>query len=138
MNLKHIALYSRHNYKHSSDIWADIKKCLEADDYTPRNRFDMIEIISRNVAPLFSPKGIEEYTVELLDSTYPHNCWKCGYYTKGHEWAGFESSEVEYDYLTAVLYFFLSKLQRTTASDLGGLPEADKKVLPIWSEKYSI
>jgi len=134
MNLKHVALYSKHWYKRTDDVWGDLIKCLEADDYQPQTKYDVLSIITNNVAPLFKQWGIEHYTMDLISSISPHNCWKHGYYTKDHRWAVERWPELAsktYDYYEATLWYFLSKLSNSTIIELGGLPKPSSKILPL-------
>ena len=133
MNLKHLALYTKAHYERSEFIWADVEKCLRADDYEPVTTGDMLGIVIRNVAPMFSKMEIPDYTRELVDAIHPHTCWKFGFYTKEHTWCKPEeiAKFPEYDYKTAILYFFLSRLQGSTIKECGGLPEASADVLPL-------
>jgi hypothetical protein len=130
MKLKHVALYSKHHYERSGDVWEDIKKCLIADDYTPYSKTDVLNIIIRNVTPLFH-HNTPDFATILIDGISPHNCWKYGFYHKGCAWVKDCKEFPEYDYETATLYFFLSTLMGSTIMELGGLPDADKKVLPF-------
>ena len=138
MNLKNVALYSKHWYQRSGDIWEDIKTCLKADDYMPDNKQDILNIVIRNVAPFFKSSSyynIEQFTPYFIDEIAPYNCWKYGFYHKKCAWA-FKTEEEknsapEYDYQTAILYFFLSRLANATITECDGLPNPDKKVLPL-------
>lgn len=133
MNLKHVALYTKFHYEHGDDVWDDITKCLQADDYTPDSKGDILSIIINNVAPLFKME-IHYYTLEIIEALDRLNCWKFGYYTQDHKWAVNKWPELQlkvYDYQEAVLWFFLSKLQRSKVSELDGLPKADPNVLSL-------
>jgi len=129
MKLKHVALYAKHHYERSVDVWEDVKKCLEADDYMPSNKIDILNIIIRNVTPLHHQKPTE-LIMELVEGISPHNCWKYGFYHNQCTWVKECKEYPDYDYKTAVLYFYLSTLMGSTITELDGLPEADKKVLP--------
>lgn len=130
MKLKHVALYAKHHYERSGDVWEDVKKCLIADDYMPSNQIDILNIIIRNVTPLFHQKT-PELVMELVEGISPHNCWKYGFYHKGCTWVKDYDTLPLYEYKEAVLYFYLSTLMGATIVELGGLPDADKKVLPF-------
>lgn len=140
MNLKHLALYMKGHYERGNAIWDDVKKCLIADDYEPNTTGDMLGIVIRNVAPMFSNYGIPEYTRELVEAIQPSICWRYGFYTKEHTWCKPEdiANFPDYDYQTAILYFFLSRLQGATVKECGGLPEADPNVLPLTKKEESI
>jgi len=134
MRLKQVALYAKNWYKRT-DVIEDLKKVLEADDYTPDNKFDIANILIANVGKLFSDKSITDAMMELVNGVSPQNCWKSGYYTKDFYLKKSDEVLPEYDYYTAVIYFFLSKLAHSTIDKLDGLPKANKKVLPLRTKK---
>lgn len=143
MNLKHVALYSKHHYKHSDDIFSDLKKCLVADGYSAdiMSKEDVCRIIIRQVTRFIQKEILtvtgqllEDFTWELIQSIHPKTCWKHGYYHKGHTWAyskGDLLEKKEYNPDEASLHYFLSVLQGSTIIALDGLPSADKAVLPL-------
>lgn len=141
MKLKHVALYTKGWYQRTDDIWADIQACLVGDDYTPFTKQDILDIVIRNVTPLFSNYTVSDFTIELISSINPVECWKNGYYHKEHTWIPKKESEkfAEYDYQQAVLWFYLSRLQRATVYECGGLPKkANEKVLPLSKKETTV
>lgn len=136
MNLKHTALYAKHWYKRT-DIVEDVKKCLEADNYTPFTTFDVINILISNVSPiLIKNHDITYYTRELINSIDSKECWKCGYYTKDHSWIYTEKEKEnlpDYNYYIAIIYYFLSALSCMDIKELGGFDGIipNKSVLPL-------
>lgn len=135
MILKHVALYTKGHYQKSGDLVQDLIQCLIWDGFGPETIDHVLAIISRRVCRLFSHWDLPDYTIELIHALDPEECWKYGYYTKHHTWAGDKDSLPEYDYRMAVLYFYLSKLQGATVKELGGLPEPDPRVLPLTNPK---
>lgn len=136
--IANVALYAKAWYKRSGDVWADVIKCLKADDYEPNNRHDVLAIIMRHTVPLMGT-DVLHYTQRLLEAIDPHTCWRYGFYTKNHTWAlknWPELANVEYDAHTAMLWFYLSWLQGEEVVKLGGkLPAADPNVLPLRKEE---
>jgi hypothetical protein len=159
--LNNVALYSKHHYQRSGNIWFDIQKCIEADDYTPMSccledaierqdfeqaarireegRDNIICVLVNEVSPII-PNGKEYMMHEFLEATDKRSCWKNGYYHNEfwgkNNYSKEEQDKLEpYDYKTAVLYFFLSKLSNSTVVDLGwelgNPPKASSKVLPL-------
>jgi len=135
MKLKHVTLYAKNWYK-KTDIWEDVKKCLEADGYTPFSQKDILIIIISNVSKfLFERKNfdITTYTRELVEYTCSKECWRTSYYHNKSNWVKEEDLKIlpDYDYDVAVLYFFLFKLWLADLDELDGLPKPDKSVLPL-------
>ena len=137
--LGHTARYAKLSYKHSDDIWADIMACLRADDYTPSTHAEVLGIIANNVTPLIKD-DIRKYTFDFMEATNPLTCWTNGYLTSDYIPLPLKkgdkdlSTDKKYDYQEAVLRFFLRKLTLTNGVDLGELPEASFKVLPLSDE----
>lgn len=134
--IDNFVLYSKHWYKRSNNIWADIKKCLEADEYLPDDKADMLSIIINHFAPLLQHNGSEYYTRELIFGVTPEQCWKYGYYTKEAKWikGGKEYDELpDYDYMTAVLYYFMSNVSSMEISKIGKLKKPLNTVLEFSS-----
>jgi len=96
----------------------------------PFSNFDVISILNRNCAYLFGKK--EDAMKELIIGAMPEECWKHGYYHNKFSHANLINEELpEYDYLTAVLWVYLSKLQCASVTDLHGLPGPDPRVMPL-------
>lgn len=130
--LHHVALYAKLHYERSENIWEDIKACLRADDFEPRTKGDVLDIIVRRVAKLHETKDIEHYTLRLIDDISPSGCWRRGYYTNDYPFKMKGDILPEYDYYEAVLRTHLSILMGMTIDQLGGkLPKADGNVLPL-------
>jgi len=133
-DIKHVALYAQDDYKRSDDIWADILRCMHADGFSPQSREEMIKILVDDISPLFMQDDIRYYTNELINSIHPMKCAEYGYFYKGNTLnkSKEESEKLEdYDYKTAILYFFLRRLEYATLTELGGLPEPNPEVLPL-------
>lgn len=138
-HLNHVALYTKGHYAKNEDIWEDIKACLRADDYTPETKENVLAIVTRNVAPLFK-QDIVDYTRALIDAINPYGCWKYGYYTNTCDWIKNYKELKDYDQQEAILWFFLSKLQGSTNTELNNLVRvrADSKVLPLAKKKKQV
>lgn len=129
--LKHFALYAKKWYAQSDDIWADVKKCLEADQYTPFDRMDIISIVHRNVCRI-NKKNVEDFVFAMIQEIHPNNCWKFGYYTEDHQWENNKGCTVKYDYETAILYYYKSIVNMSDRKVLGELNiRPDANVLPL-------
>ena len=137
--LINLVLYSKGKYI-KGNIWEDLKKILEGDDYTPGNNNDVFLIISGNIQRWLLKSTInQEYKFSsFLDNLDPKQCWKCGYYTKEYPYVQLNEAQefATYDYRTAVLYSALSVLSLTDRNDLGWNPEEpwplpNEKVLPL-------
>lgn len=132
--IKHVALYTKGWYERSENVWNDLNKCLQKDDYLlTQHRDEILAIIIRNISPLFK-ETLADFAHQLVFETLPENCWKYGYYHKGCKWLSdrkdFDELK-EYNNETAVLWFMLSKLQGTTIMEIGDLPAPDDTVLPV-------
>lgn len=129
--LLHVAKYAKKHYIRTDNIWADLKLCLQADDYTPGTDSDILGIISTNMYPLLIT---DEHTLsEFMKYCAPDKTWEIGYWTKQTPeiWLQkFTSDEKqrlpEYDYWTAVLYSFMFILRFCDREKLGveKLPES--------------
>jgi hypothetical protein len=129
--LSNVALYAKGHYKRSGDVWADVKRCLIADDYQPSTQGDVVNIIINNSEPIFKDKDRKYMMLDLVDSIHPQACWKIGFFTKDFKLNKDWEKCPDYDYMTAILYFYLSKLSTALIKDLGDIGNADKKVLPL-------
>lgn len=108
--LTNVVLYAKGWYKKTDNIWEDLRKILELDDYTPFDKMDVYSIILSR----FQESNIYRITElkEVLNGIHPNNCWKYGYYTKESEqWAGKGAKIHEYDMPTAFVYYVLSSLR---------------------------
>lgn len=130
--LKNVALYTKGQYERSGDIWADLKKCLEADGFQPFDRGDIKRIIVDYVTPVLKPFVQSNHVylvITLLNEIHPSECWKVGYFTKDHTWVR-KPLINEYDMDTAVIYWYMSYLRFTEMKELGDIGNPDPKVLP--------
>lgn len=108
--LSHLVLYAKGWYKKSDDVWEDLKKILELDNYSPFDKVDVYSIIISSLSDKeFYPRFIE--LREVLNGIHPDNCWKYGYYIKGNPWQSNPTKLVEYDMPTAFIYYILSNLR---------------------------
>jgi hypothetical protein len=113
--LSHLALYAKGWYLKTDDIWEDLKKILELDNYSPFSKMDVYNII------VSSFQDSELYRItdlkEVLTGIHPSNCWKYGYYTNSCNWVkGFESLP-EYDMSTAFIHYVISSLRFLKTED---------------------
>src|ERR1035437_2711473 len=109
--LRHVVLYAKHWYKHSQDIWADIKKCLSADGYSGEyfNEGDCVSVILHRYEDL--TKGRDCILTDTIFAIQPHNTWRFGYYTKGNSlWFTRDDAKElpEYSVNEAIVRFCLS------------------------------
>jgi hypothetical protein len=106
--LSHLTLYAKGWYENTDDVWGDLKKVLELDDYSPFTKNDIYSIICSR----FSEFDIRQSELkEVLYGIHPSTCWKYGYYTKGCDWVKDEGVLPEYDMPTAFIYYVLSTLR---------------------------
>lgn len=109
--LTNLVLYAKGWYLKTDDIWADLIKILELDDYSPFNKMDIYSIIINSV----QNSNLYRWTElsEVLNGIHPNNCWKYGYYVKdNHGWSNKPTNELpEYDMPTAFIYYTLSNLR---------------------------
>ena len=109
--LTNLVLYAKGWYLKTDDIWVDLIKILELDDYTPFDKMDVYNIITGAV----QNSNIYRWTElrEVLDGIHPKNCWKHGYYVKdNHGWSNKPINELpDYDMPTAFIYYVISNLR---------------------------
>lgn len=144
MKLKNVVLYCKGHYQRSGDVWADLKKCLEADDYAPETNSDVLGIMGARAAKLVLSQysSPETALIEMLSDIAPWNTWKVGYYHKDSPkfiWANVDSKIEElpeYDYREAVLRAYMSRVSMSTREDLewSEAPIPDPNVLPLKRE----
>lgn len=103
VRLSHVVLYAKGWYERTNNIFDDLKKMLELDEYTPFTNGDIVSIIVNNYERSFNIK-----LSDFINDTHPDNCWKIGYYTDTCDWVKDYKSLPKYDYHTAVLYKILS------------------------------
>ncbi len=103
--LTHLVLYAKGWYKKTDNIWEDLKKILELDDYSPFTDNDVYSIIVSR----FSEFDCRQSELkEVLFNIHPNQTWKYGYWTKHNK---FMKENIEYDMPTAVIYYILSSLR---------------------------
>lgn len=110
--LTNVVLYAKGWYKTTDDIWEDLKKILELDNYTPWDKNDVYSILLSAT----QASNIYRWTElkEVLMGIHPNNCWKYGYYCKSNaDWSTANSSKElpDYDMPTAFVYYVLSNLR---------------------------
>ena len=106
--LTNVVLYAKGWYKTTDNIWEDLKKILELDDYTPFSNNDVYSILISSFEKFDTQASNLR---EVLIGITPSECWKAGYYVKGHNWIKDEDTLPEYDMPTAVIYYILSSLR---------------------------
>lgn len=108
--LTNLVLYAKGWYKKTDNIWEDLIKILELDNYTPFDKMDVYSIIINSVQNCNQYRWTE--LKEVLNGIHPSNCWKFGYYVKENEsWARKDTKIHEYDMPTAFIYYVLSNLR---------------------------
>lgn len=106
--LTNVTLYAKGWYKQTDNIWDDLKKILELDDYTPFTKHDVFNII---VLRFEEVECRQSELSQVLIGIHHRECWKVGYYTKGNcDWLK-DQNLPEYDMATAVIYYILSALR---------------------------
>ena len=109
--LSHVVLYAKGWYLNTGDVFADLKKILELDDYSPFTNADVYSIIIDSV----QNSKLYRWTdlTEVLNGIHPNNCWKHGYYVKDNAfWSNKSIEELPiYDMPTAFIYYVLSNLR---------------------------
>ncbi len=108
--LTNLVLYAKGWYLKSDDIWQDLIKILELDNYTPFDKLDVYSIIISAVQESKLYRWTE--LKEVLNGIHPLNCWKYGYYTNSNcDWIKESKTFPEYDMPTAFIYYTLSNLR---------------------------
>ena len=98
MQLKHTTLYAKGWYEKTDNIFADLKKILTLDDYTPFTEVDVLYILLNEYQKI---KGTNFNLLTFVSDIHPNNCWKIGYDIKAKE----------YDYYTVIIYLVLSEFR---------------------------
>ena len=107
--LTNVTLYAKGWYEISENLFSDLIKMLELDNYTPFSRNDVVFIILNNYQ-----KAFDVELVSFIDSINETNCWKVGYYTNNCDWVQNYESLPKYDVHTACIYKVLSDLRFIT------------------------
>jgi hypothetical protein len=111
--LTNVVLYAKGWYLQTDDIFEDLRKILELDDYLPNNKFDVYSILLHHV----QSSNLYRWTElkEVMNGIHPHNCWKVGYYTNYNVPFFIDrkcgQNLPEYDMVTAFVYYTLSNLR---------------------------
>ena len=135
--LINVAKYSKSHYSRTDSIWYDLALCLHADGYGPffgyshdskrtpqeecfSERKGITSLIAsriRNNTNIFTN---DNRVSELISNISPDDCFRCGYYTKGHRFVSSKDEDLpDYDYWEAVVRAHLSELSNTTCDQLG-------------------
>lgn len=136
-NLKQFALFSKGWYfkprqeENSENIWEQVKTILRADQYMPDTKNDVLSILVSNITP-FIKKDSASLAMELISSIEPNNTHTIGYFTKTSLF--YKNENIEYDYKTAVLYYYMYKVNRMDRSITGKLPKPDLNIMPLTKE----
>ena len=137
--LGHTVLYAKNHYLSSENILKDLTATMDADGYMTFNSYDISRILLNLYIRLPYPGHCQ--ITNLVEGINPHNLWKVGYYTKENTPAYIGSREEReklpvYDYNMGVIMFVLSYLKFIELKDFkGGLPKANKNVLPLKEEE---
>lgn len=106
--LTHLVLYSKGWYKHSDNIWDDLKIILEMDGYTPFTKGDVYNIILNNFDKFDSR---ESELRQVITGIHPSECWKHGYYTNQYYSPLEETKNLpNYDMPEALIRYVISSL----------------------------
>lgn len=133
MSLKQFALFAKGWYlkpkqeSNSENIWEQVKTILCADQYMPESKNDVLGILISNITP-FIEKDKASLALELISSIEPNNTHSIGYFTKT---SMIKNENIEYDYKTAVLYYYIHKVHFMTGNITGKLPKPDSKIMPL-------
>jgi hypothetical protein len=101
--LGHVALYAKGWYRKTDDIFSDLRKILEFDDYTPYTNSDVVVILLRNYE-----QSIKIRLIDFVNEIHPLSCWKVGYYPNE---GNFRKTDGDYDLYKALIYKILSDVR---------------------------
>lgn len=107
--LTHFVLYAKGWYEQTDDIYADLKKILELDGFTPETKMNIFNIVVKHFENADLPPFTKSLS-SLITDIDKEECWKLGYWTKESKmfFKGTKAqAEVlpEYDSKTALLYY---------------------------------
>lgn len=108
--LSHLVLYAKGWYKRTDNVWEDLKKILELDNYTPFSDNDVYFILLSNLEKSDFDYRFNDLK-QVMIGIHPSECWKTGYYIKGNNWVKGEKELPDYDMPTAFIYYVLSNLR---------------------------
>jgi hypothetical protein len=108
--LSHLVLYAKGWYKQTDNVFEDLKKILELDDYSPFGSGDIYSIIA-SAFQEFDCRQSELF--QVMRGIHPSECWKSGYYVKqNHQWSNQKIEDLpDYDMPTAFIYYVLDSLR---------------------------
>jgi hypothetical protein len=101
--LSHVALYAKGWYRKSDNIFEDLRKILEFDNYTPFTNADVVTILLRNYE-----SSIKVSLVGFINEIHPTNSWKTGYMTQE---SMFKKEGKEFDLYESIIYKILSDVR---------------------------
>lgn len=141
LKLKHFALFAKGHYawpkentEHNEKMWDCVKSALCADDYQPQTKEDIINILISNIAQ-YGKKNKVDDAMDFVNAIHPQNCYKIGYFTTDFFLARGYVKRIKYDYMTAVLYYYISKVRFMQKKNFGKLPKPDARVLTVKTNK---
>jgi len=105
--LTNVALYAKGWYEKTDDMYADLKKILALDGYTPFVDNDVYRIIIYAYQDFVTQNTNFRLSV-FLDDISQHSCWKHGYFTEGSGWGKKDEILPKYNMQTAVIKKILS------------------------------
>lgn len=115
VKLSHTVLYAKGWYKKTDDIFEDLKRILQYDNYEPFTKSDVISILVRNYEDSFNFK-----LLNFLSDIHFENCWKFSYWVKNSYQSNLilkETDLPEYDYYTAIVYKILSAFRDLSSEE---------------------
>jgi len=141
LRLKHFALFAKGHYawpkeniKHDEKMWDCVKSALCADDYQPQTKADIVNILISNVAP-YGKKNRVDAAMDFVNAIHPRSCYSIGYFTSDYFLARGYLKRVKYQYMTAILYYYINKVRFMDKKNCGKLPKPDASVLEIDKNK---
>lgn len=136
LSLKQFALFSKGWYhkpnkeENNENIWEQVKTILRADNYQPDTKNDVLSILITAVTPILE-KDKTDLIFDLISGIEPKNTHTIGYFTKD---SMIKNDNIDYDYKTAVLYFYIHKVHFMRGKLTGKLPKPDPSIMPLSKE----
>ena len=130
--LLHVAKYAKNHYRRTNDLFADLKLCLQKDDYTPEDERDVLGILTANIPKfIFKNRDAAWVLTQVRDACHPKLTSRHGYYHKDDNRSdrerkeGGEINNQPYNFDKALVRYLLSELAFTDMVTLGlkDLPE---------------
>ena len=144
--LQNVALYSKHHYRRSDNIWKDLTRCLYADGYNmlyalQTKKYEKATILNILLGHFLEiPGKLNKYKVltMITSGLNPYDTWKYGYTHSKTPVNFFDNKdyENEYDYHEAAVRYILSELAMTKISVMGKLKSPDRRILKLKNEPY--